>query len=378
MYVCGITPYDTTHLGHAFLYVFFDVVSRYLQFKGYDVTYVQNVTDIDDDILKKAVEEKRDWKELGEFWTKRFLKDLQFLNVQMPTNYVKATDFVTLMIRIIRVLEERGFAYEKNGNVYFDVKKLQDYGKLSHLTKKQMILLSKDRGGNPDDPLKKDPLDFLLWSREARSRSAGQKFFIYKPFWNSPWGMGRPGWHIECSAMVQDYLGDQIDIHGGGRDLIFPHHESEIAQSESFTEKKPFVKQWMHVAMVQYKSEKMSKSLGNLILVSKLKEKYSGNAIRYFLHSHYYRNPWEYFEVELEEADKKIKQIRTSLQGFKKDSDQATIIGQKFFEADFNIPRVLLLLHEIVQKIFSEKEKSKKAKLQNTLFSTLTLLGFRF
>src|SRR3989344_359101 len=247
MYVCGITPYDTTHLGHAFTYVSFDALFRYLQYKGYKVVYTQNVTDIDDDILKRAKETGQNWKELGDFWTKKFLNDLKSLNVLMPTHYVKATDSIPKILGITKELIKMGFAYENKGNVYFSVKKDKEYGKLSHLSEQQMLLLSKERGSDPNDPLKKHPLDFVLWKSASRRTQKDQ------PWWNSPWGLGRPGWHIECSAMVYQYLGERIDIHGGGRDLIFPHHESEIAQSESYTGKKPYVKYWLHTGMLRYK-----------------------------------------------------------------------------------------------------------------------------
>lgn len=300
MYVCGITPYDTTHLGHAFTYVWFDVLVRYLRFKGYKVTYTQNVTDIDDDILKRAKEENKNWRKLGDFWTRRFLLDMRALNILPPAHYVKATGAIALMIRIIEVLIKKGFAYEKNGNVYFEVKKFKSYGELSRFNHKQMLLLSKERGGNPEDPLKNHPLDFVLW----------QKSKVGEPSWESPWGRGRPGWHIECSALVNKYLGDQIDIHGGGLDLIFPHHESELAQSEIYTGKKPYVGLWIHTAMVLYLGEKMAKSVGNLVMVSDLLKKFSANAIRWVLLSHHYREPWEFEEKELYVAEVSLAKLK--------------------------------------------------------------------
>lgn len=294
MYVCGVTPYDTTHLGHAFTYVFFDVLSRYLSFKGFEVSYTQNVTDIDDDIIRKSREEKRGWKELGDFWTRRYLSDMKSLSVRKPTHYVKATETIGEMKRIIAGLLEKGYAYRSAGNVYFNVPRFKSYGSLSRFNPKQMAYLLRERGGNPDDPNKKDPLDFILWQK----RKGGE------PHWSSPWGEGRPGWHIECTAMIMKYLGEQIDIHGGGRDLVFPHHESEIAQAEGFTGRAPFSKYFVHTAMVMYYGEKMAKSLGNLVLVSDLLKEHSPNAIRWLLLSHSYRRVWEYDPAELEEADK--------------------------------------------------------------------------
>lgn len=360
MYVCGITPYDTTHLGHAFTYVFFDTLVRYLRFKKYNVDYVQNVTDIDDDILKKAKEEKRDWREFGDFWTKNFLKDMESLNVLPPTHFVKATDSIAKMIQIIEALIKSGFAYQKNGNVYFDVGKFKSYGKLSCFTKKQMTLISKERGADPKDPLKNDPLDFVLW-QAARTR---------EPSWKAPFGNGRPGWHIECSAMINQYLGKQIDIHGGGRDLIFPHHESEIAQSECYTGKKPFVKYFMHTSMVIYQGEKMSKSLGNLVMTSNLLKKYSGNEVRYVLLSHHYRKPWEFEEEELKKAkilmqkiikkagDENMEKMRLNKKTLKN--------FEKIMTDDFDVPKVFLLFPELL-----------KSNDIHTLIYIMKILGFK-
>ena len=267
MYVCGVTPYDTTHIGHAFTYTAFDVLYRFLKFQNYEINYTQNVTDIDDDILKRAKKVNQNWKELGEFWTNKYVNDMHALNNVKPTHYVKATETISTIIEIIEKLIADEFAYEKNGNVYFDVKKDKDYGKLSKYNRIQMLQLSKERGANPDDPDKKDPLDFILWQRSKND----------EPFWESPWSKGRPGWHIECSSMAYKYLDKKIDIHGGGSDLRFPHHESEIAQSEAFTGQKPFSQFWLHTGTVMYEGEKMSKSLGNLVLVSDLLKKYSSN-----------------------------------------------------------------------------------------------------
>lgn len=340
MYVCGITPYDTTHLGHAFTYVFFDALIRYFRFKGYSVEYTQNVTDIDDDILKRAKQEGKDWQKLGDFWTKKFLHDLNALHVIPPTHYVKATESIETIIAIIIELEKTGHAYEQKGNVYFRVKSFKDYGKLSKLSEHQMMQLLRERGGNPEDPLKEDPLDFLLWQKSKKD----------EPFWKSPWGKGRPGWHIECSSMIYDYLGEQIDIHGGGRDLIFPHHESEIAQSESFTGKKPFVGTWMHTAMLMYEGEKMSKSLRNLVMVSELLKKYSANAVRYVLLSHHYRKPWEFEMTELDDAEsvlsewKKITEKPLKNETSNSKQNPYLIAFKEAMENDMNTPEVIELI----------------------------------
>lgn len=364
MYVCGITPYDATHLGHAFTYVFFDVLNRYLKFKGYSVIYTQNVTDIDDDILKRAKKEGRNWKELGDYWTRRFNSDLKSLNVKKPTHYVKATESISMMIKIIGNLIKKGFAYQKDGNVYFDIKKFKDYGKLSHFNKNQMILISKERGGNPNDPLRKSPLDFLLWQKSRPKDD--------EPFWESPWSLGRPGWHIECSAMVKKYLGDQIDIHGGGKDLIFPHHESEIAQSESFTNKKTFAKYWVHTSMLIYQGEKMSKSLGNLVMVSDLLKKHSPNAIRWILLSRHYRTPWEFNENELKEAQKTTDLIEKLLRRHSERSEGSftsnTNIFEKFLDDDMNTHLVLAVL----------KQSAQNNNFLSSHKKFLEILGFSF
>lgn len=368
IYVCGITPYDTTHLGHAFTYISFDALIRFVKYKGYSVNYVQNVTDIDDDVLRKAKIEKRDWIELGKFWTDKFLTDLKFLNILPPTHYVKATDSINKIIEIVKQLILRGFAYEKNGNVYFKVSKFKNYGKLSKYTKSQMILVSKERGGDPKDPLKKDPLDFILWQK----RKEGE------PSWKSPWGDGRPGWHIECSAMINTYLGDQIDIHGGGRDLIYPHHESEIAQSESFTGKKSFVRYWMHTSMVLFEGEKMSKSLGNLVMVSTLSKKYSANEIRFLLLSHNYRIPWEFDYAEIDDVRKKYLLIQKALDK-KLSIDFKNVDYIKKFEDlmedDLDTPQALNLILEISKNINSGRDKSLNS--QKALKKILDILGFQ-
>lgn len=367
IYVCGITPYDTTHLGHAFTYISFDALIRFLKYKGHSVNYVQNVTDIDDDVLRKAREEKRDWIELGKFWTDKFLSDLKFLNILYPTHYVKATDSIEKIIEIVKELILKGFAYEKEGNVYFEVSKFKDYGKLSKYTRSQMIIISKERGGDPKDPLKKDPLDFILWQKTKEG----------EPFWKSPWGDGRPGWHIECTTMINTYLGNQIDIHGGGHDLIYPHHESEIAQSESFTGKKPYVGYWMHTSMVIFEGEKMSKSLGNLVMVSDLSKKYSANEIRFLLLSHHYRIPWEFDYAEIDDVRKKYLLIQKALaKKLSADVKSADYIKEfeKFMEDDLNTPQALSLILEIANNINSGKDKSFNS--QKYLKKILEILGF--
>ncbi len=373
IYVCGITPYDTTHLGHAFTYVFFDVLVRYLTFAGYKVNYAQNVTDIDDDILKKAKEKKTDYKKLGDFWTKIYLSDMKSLNVLLPTHFVKATGSIDKMVEIINALLKNAYAYRNGGNVYFDVSKFKRYGKLSKFNKRQMVLISKERGGDPNDPLKKNPLDFILWQGVKEN----------EPSWDAPFGKGRPGWHIECSAMVNRYLGEQIDIHGGGKDLIFPHHESEIAQSESYTGESPFVKYWIHTAMVLCSGEKMSKSLGNLIMIKDLITKYSPNAIRWVILSHYYRHPWEFEEKELHVCEDYVREISIALKQINKVSAReinADIYLKDFIcimNDDLDTPKVLRLILRIAKRIQREQNKSNIKELQEVLKTIIAALGFK-
>jgi len=356
MYVCGITPYDTTHLGHAFVYNFFDVFKRYLEYKNYHVIYTQNVTDIDDDILLRAKRDNEDWKELGNFWTEKFLNDCKRLNILKPDFYVKATDSIDRIIKITKVLLEKNHAYEVDGTVFFSVDSFSEYGKLSRLSTSEMITLSLERGANPNDTRKKNPLDFILW----------QKSLPEQPFWDSPFGKGRPGWHIECSSMVYDTLGSQIDVHGGGFDLIYPHHESEIAQSESYTDKKPFVTYWMHVGMLSYKGEKMSKSLGNLVLISDLLKTYSPAAIRWLLLSHHYRDAWEYTEKEAKRAEQELENLQiTNLKPTNKDSSKIMKQFETYMENDFNTPEVLKLIISA----------SKDTDNQQVIINMLSILG---
>ncbi len=300
MYVCGVTPYDTTHIGHAFTFLTFDILVRLLRHKGLDVTYVQNVTDIDDDILRKARETGIGWDELGQRETQKFLQDMQNLNAVPFDHYTAATQHVPEMVEIVEKLIENGFAYEVEGNVYFEVSRDPEFGKLSRIPEADMLSVANERGNKPDDPNKRHPLDFVLWQAAAPG----------EPTWDSPWGPGRPGWHIECTAMATKYLGRSIDIHGGGYDLIFPHHECEIAQSENATGVQPFARFWMHVAMVNYEGEKMSKSLGNLVLASDLPARYPADAIRLYLFSHHYRMIWEFDDQEMDEWSNKAARLR--------------------------------------------------------------------
>ena len=292
LYVCGITPYDTTHLGHAFTYTINDILVRYLEMGGHAVRYAQNVTDIDDDILRKARELGEDWRTLGNYWTRFFIEDMQSLNVRPPDFYPRATEFIPQMIAINARLVEKGIAYVNEGNVYYAVDAWPEFGKLSHLPRAEMLPIANQRGNRPDDPHKHHPLDFVLWQAQAAD----------EPAWESPWGPGRPGWHIECSAMSSTLLGNTIDIHSGGADLMFPHHDCEIAQLEPATGEQPFVRYWMHAAMVYHEGEKMSKSLGNLIMCRDLFKEIHPDALRLYLASQHYRKPWSFDYQDLEQA----------------------------------------------------------------------------
>ncbi|MCC7105177.1 MAG: cysteine--tRNA ligase [Chloroflexi bacterium] len=290
LYVCGVTPYDTTHLGHAFTYVTFDLLIRVARHRGLATTYVQNVTDVDDDLLRRARRDDVSWRELAQGNVAIFRADLETLNVLPPDQYPWASQEVPTMLDMIGRLLDQGFAYLAGANVYFRVGRFPTYGALSALPRARMLEISDERGANTQDPNKEDPLDFVLWQASAPD----------EPSWETPWGPGRPGWHIECSAMSYRYLGPRLDVHGGGGDLIFPHHESEIAQSESFTGVSPFSRFWMHVSMLRYQGEKMSKSLGNMLFVRELRREYSGDAIRLSLLSHHYRETFDYDERELQ------------------------------------------------------------------------------
>jgi len=297
LYVCGVTPYDTGHLGHAFTYVSFDVLHRYLEYLGHEVVYVQNLTDVDDDLLKRARELGEDYLALGNRHVTTFLTEMAALNWLPPDHLPRATEHIPQMQDLVARLLERGHAYAKAGHVYFSVDSWPAYGELSGLPRDAMLPIANERGNVPDMAGKRDPLDFVLWQPSASD----------EPSWPSPWGPGRPGWHIECSAMSVAYLGPCFEIHGGGGDLVFPHHESEIAQSEGATGEAPFVEWWMHAGMLRYAGEKMSKSLGNLVLVRDLLASYPGDAIRHYLISHHYRA-----EVEFDEADMEASLVATA------------------------------------------------------------------
>ncbi len=371
IYVCGITPYDTTHVGHAFTFLTFDILVRYLRALDLNVTYVQNVTDIDDDILRKAKEQGEAWDELGRRETENYLRDMRDLNALPFDHYVRATDHVPEMLAIIAPLIAQGHAYEANGSVYFSVASDPEFGKLSHIPRDQMLPIANERGNTPDDPNKRDPLDFVLWQAAAPG----------EPSWDSPYGKGRPGWHIECSAMASRYLGHSFDIHGGGADLVFPHHECEIAQSENAFGVEPFARYWMHVAMVDYQGEKMSKSLGNLVLVRDLLDSYHPDAIRLYLFSNHYRSSWEFRDGEIEDWVSLADDLREAADfpayGIEEEVD-VSAFRERFLNAlddDLNTPIAVEALREIGQAILEAPEEDDVRDAQETLRELADLLG---
>jgi L-cysteine:1D-myo-inositol 2-amino-2-deoxy-alpha-D-glucopyranoside ligase len=291
MYVCGITPYDSTHLGHAATYLTYDLLIRRLQELGHEVRMVRNVTDVDDSILPKARELGVPYLELAESELARFRSDMDALGMIPPVAEPRATETIDEIISIVERLLDSGHAYLTHGTAYFDVSTFPRFGELSHYPHEQMVRLARARGGNPDDPHRRDPLDFVLW----------QPSLDDEPAWRAPFGVGRPGWHIECSAMAMQELGPTLDLHGGGTDLIFPHHECEVAQSEALTGQ-PFVGHWLHSAMVAYEGEKMSKSLGNLVFVSDLLKVADPRAIRLALMQHHYRAGFEWHDTDIQDG----------------------------------------------------------------------------
>jgi cysteinyl-tRNA synthetase len=293
MYVCGVTVYDDSHIGHARTIIFFDVLRRYLLFKGYKIQYIQNFTDIDDKIINKAKEVGTEAEKVANLYINNYFSDFTSLNVLQADRYPLATEHIQDIIAFVENLLEKGYAYVSTHGVYFHVRSFDKYGKLSKKTTEEL-----ESGSRIEiDPLKRDPLDFALW-----------KFYSDEPNWISPWGRGRPGWHIECSVMASKYLGDLFDIHGGGNDLIFPHHENEIAQCESYSGKE-MARYWLHVGMVSINGEKMSKSIGNIISVAEARRRWGANALRIYCISAHYSKPLDFSDTSIMVCLQKWRQV---------------------------------------------------------------------
>ena len=378
MYVCGPTVYNYIHLGNARPIVIFDTLARYFKYKGMEVDYVQNFTDVDDKIINKSIEEGISASEVSEKYIKCFFEDINRLNILESVKRPKVTENMEEIIEIIQKLIDNGFAYEKDGDVYFEVKKYKDYGKLSNQKIEELEL-----GARIDvSEIKKNPMDFALWKKKKKEG---------EPFWESPWGQGRPGWHIECSAMAKKYLGDTFDIHGGGQDLVFPHHENEIAQSKCAYHGN-FANYWLHNGFIQINGDKMSKSLGNFFLLREILEKFSGNVVRLFILSTHYRKPINFSFENMEDTKKALQNIVKSMNKFEaiigkyKNEKTAEITNldfsqkidefdKKFEDAmdeDMNTPQALATIFDQIRetnkfisvnkdelsKIYSEIEKS--------------------
>jgi cysteinyl-tRNA synthetase len=371
IYVCGVTPYSATHVGHALSYVAFDVLRRYLEYLGYQVRHVQNFTDVDDKIIQRAQEEGIHPDTLAERYIEDFFTTMDSLNVQRAHIYPRATQEIAPIIQTINKLVENGYAYSANGDVYFRVTRSEEYGKLSHRTLDGMMAGARIEV----DEHKEHPMDFALW-KGARPG---------EPAWDSPWGPGRPGWHIECTSMSLTYLGETLDIHGGGQDLIFPHHENEIAQSEASTGQKPFVRHWVHNGLLQLGADKMSKSLGNLVSVDQALELHSPDSLRlYFLSSHY-RSPLQFSEAGCLAMERSAERLRRALErgdGDRSDELDPSPFKDRFLDAmndDLNTPRALGALFDLARDVNRAGDSGQRiGQAQDTLRQLGGILGLRF
>ncbi len=367
MYVCGMTVYDYCHLGHARVLVVFDTIVRYLRWLGYDVTYVRNITDIDDKIIARAAERGEDIRALTDRYIRAMHEDAEALGVLPPDAEPRATESMDAIIRMIQALIDKGYAYQApNGDVYYDVSRFPRYGRLSGKRLEDLRAGARVEV----DPNKRDPLDFVLWKTAKEG----------EPAWPSPWGPGRPGWHIECSAMSTERLGPHFDIHGGGMDLKFPHHENEIAQSEAATGE-PFADYWIHNGFVQVDEEKMSKSLGNFFTVREILRRYHPEEVRYFILSSHYRSPLNYSEEHLQQARAALRRLYTVLRDVppgEPDPKLAEPWIQRFRDAmddDFNTPEALAVLFRLAHEIRRRGDTPEAAALAATLRELAGVLG---
>ena len=377
MYVCGPTVYDHIHIGNARAFVVADIVRRYLAYKGYKVKFVSNLTDVDDKSIRRAQEMKISLQQLGEIYSDTYFEDIARLNIKKADVNPRATQHIGEIIELIRTLIDNGYAYEVDGEVYYGVSKFEEYGKLSGNRAEALRLGARIE----INPKKRNPADFALWKRQKEQ----------EPAWYSPWGKGRPGWHVECSAMSMKYLGESFDIHTGGKDLIFPHHENEIAQSEAATGK-PFAKYWLHNEWLTVDGKKMSKSLGNFVTVRDALKKYSAQVLRFFLASAHYRSPMDFNEKSLKQAERNLKRLLNTIEVLQvtvetnepKSDEEALLKATedargRFEEAmddDFNTPLAISALLGLTKSINSyiEGHKEIEAKTKRTILSTLTWL----
>lgn len=381
MYSCGPTVYDYFHIGNARPFIIFDTMRRYLEYRGYKVKFVQNFTDIDDKMINRANKEGITVKELGEHFIEEYFKDAGALGIKKATVHPKATENIDAIIDIIKTLEDKGFAYNVDGNVYFATKKFHEYGKLS-----KQPLEDLEAGARIDvNEKKRDAMDFALWKKQKEG----------EPAWESPWGMGRPGWHIECSAMANKYLGKTIDIHSGGQDLIFPHHENEIAQSEC-ANGQIFANYWMHNGYININNQKMSKSLGNFFTVRDIAKKYDYEIIRFFMLSAHYRNPVNFSDVLMEQAKSAVERVYTCLDNLKflaengaeraltpeeqALSEKIDECKDKFIAAmddDLNTADAIAAIFDIVYAANTglSKEKESSVEIVNKCIDTIKELG---
>jgi len=370
MYVCGITPYAAAHIGHAMRSVVFDVLRRYLEYKGFDVKYVENFTDIDDKMIASATDMGITVQDLAEKNIAAYLEEMDSLNVKRAEIYPRATEEIPKILEIIGGLIDKDYAYAVQGDVYYRVRKKKDYGKLGHRTLDTMRVGARIEPGE----LKNDPLDFALWKAEKPG----------EPSWDSPWGKGRPGWHIECSAMSLAYLGETLDIHGGGQDLVFPHHENEIAQTEAFNDGKPMAQFWVHNGLLRLGEDKMSKSLGNFITVKEALSKFSTDALRLFFLSSHYRSPLSYTNENVLAQERALERIRTALKDSPSSGPSLTTESYKkrfdeAMEEDLNTPRALAVIFDLCRDINRARDEGGAvAEAQDVLLTLGRVLGLTF
>jgi len=390
LFVCGPTVYDDSHIGHARTYIAFDVVARYLKYRGYSVFYLQNLTDVDDKIIQRAEELGVQPSHLARSFERRYLEDMHNLGVTNVNFYARATEHIPEIISQIERLMEKGFAYETQTGVYFDESRFEDFGKLSHQTAEDL-----ERHRIEPDPTKRNPGDFSLWKK----REDGEDVT-----WDSPWGRGRPGWHIEDTAITEAYFGPQYDIHGGAMDLIFPHHEAEIAQMEAVSGRKPLVRCWMHTGFLNVKGEKMSKSLGNFVTIRDMLQRYEADAFRLFVLSAHYRSPIDFSEGALEQSRRSLERIRQLVKNIEEQLEasetpetapevlqsegelrlaEAKARFLEFMDNDFNTPYALGAVFELVRDVnrrMNERTISRKAlgDVKNLLGEWEGILGISF